>query len=126
MLVPNDNKKKNVLQVGAKRCYDLQEVTCLLPQLGSGPYSNNSGSGYLSRQQYQRLLATANRLHIEVIPEIEMPGHARAAIKAMEARYRYTRCNCCVGSGFVAQVTESTLTTIHDEKEEKIFFTVSL
>ena len=30
----------------------------------------------------------ATARHIEVIPEIEMPGHARAAIKAMEARFR--------------------------------------
>jgi hexosaminidase len=34
------------------------------------------------------ILQHADALKIEIIPELEMPGHARAAIKAMEARSR--------------------------------------
>jgi hexosaminidase len=34
------------------------------------------------------LLRAATARHIEVVPEIDSPGHARAAIKAMEARAR--------------------------------------
>ncbi|KND54494.1 Beta-hexosaminidase [Candidatus Paraburkholderia kirkii] len=44
--------------IGAKRCHDLTEMRCLLPQLSS------------------------------VMPEIDMPGHARAAVVSMEARYQ--------------------------------------
>jgi len=75
-------------EVGGKRCHDLTETTCLLPQLGSGPDSNNNGSGYFTRADYIDIVRYAQARQIEVIPEIDMPAHARAAIIAMEARYR--------------------------------------
>lgn len=74
-------------EVGAKRCHDLTEKTCLLPQLGSGPDNDNNGSGYFTRADYIEILKYAGARQIEVIPEIDMPAHARAAIIAMEARY---------------------------------------
>lgn len=74
--------------VGAKRCHDLSEQRCLLPQLGSGPFSDNNGSGYFSRADYIEIVKYAQARHIQVIPEIDMPAHARAAVIAMEARYQ--------------------------------------
>lgn len=74
-------------QVGSKRCHDLSEQKCLLPQLGSGPDSNNLGSGYFSRNDYIEIIKYAKARFIDVIPEIDMPAHARAAIMSMEARY---------------------------------------
>ncbi len=74
-------------EIGGKRCHDLSEQTCLLPQLGSGPDSDNNGSGYFTRADYIKLLKYAQARQIEVIPEIDMPAHARAAVVAMEARY---------------------------------------
>jgi hexosaminidase len=74
--------------VGGRRCHDLEEQRCLLPQLGSGPFDNNSGSGYYSQEDYIELVRHADAHFIQVIPEIDMPAHARAAIIAMEARYR--------------------------------------
>ncbi|QEM92498.1 beta-N-acetylhexosaminidase [Kosakonia radicincitans] len=73
--------------IGSKRCHDLSEKTCLLPQLGSGPDSNNNGSGHFSRTDYIDILKYAKARQIEVIPEIDMPAHARAAVISMEARY---------------------------------------
>lgn len=73
-------------EVGARRCHDLDERTCLLPQLGSGPTADTSGSGHFSRAEFVSLLRLATALHIEVIPELDMPGHARAAIRAMALR----------------------------------------
>lgn len=73
--------------VGGKRCHDLSETRCLLPQLASGP-DNRSGGGYLSRRDYVDLLRYARARNVEVIPEIDMPAHARAAVVSMEARYR--------------------------------------
>ncbi|OCG31867.1 beta-N-acetylhexosaminidase [Gilliamella sp. Choc4-2] len=73
--------------VGSQRCHDLSEQKCLLPQLGSGPNNDNSGSGYFSREDYIEIVKYAKARFIEVIPEIDMPAHARAAIVSMEARY---------------------------------------
>lgn len=75
-------------EVGAKRCHDLSETTCLLPQLGSGPNSDNFGSGFFSKADYIEILRYANARGVEVIPEIDMPAHSRAAVVSMEARYQ--------------------------------------
>jgi hexosaminidase len=75
-------------KVGSRRCHDLTEQQCLLPQLGSGPFSDNNGSGFFSRADYIDIVKYAQARHIEVIPEIDMPAHARAAVIAMEARYQ--------------------------------------
>ncbi|WP_076585990.1 beta-N-acetylhexosaminidase [Vibrio ostreicida] len=77
--------------IGAQRCFDLEETQCLLPQLGSGPSTDNFGSGYFSRADYIEIVEYAKARHIEVIPEIDMPAHARAAVISMEARYERLR-----------------------------------
>lgn len=76
-----------LIDVGSKRCHDLSEKECLLPQLGSGPDANNNGSGHLTRAEYIDIVKYAQARQIEVIPEIDMPAHARAAVISMEARY---------------------------------------
>ncbi len=73
--------------IGAKRCFDLAERECLLTQLGTGPFETGSGNGYYTRDEFVALLKYAAERHIQVIPEIDMPGHARAAVKSMDARY---------------------------------------
>lgn len=73
--------------IGGQRCHDPDEERCLLPQLASGP-DNRSGGGYLSRADYIALLRYADDRFVQVIPEINMPAHARAAVVAMEARYK--------------------------------------
>ena len=45
------------------------------------------GHGYYSTREFEEILAYAAERHIDVIPEVNMPGHARAAVKAMERRY---------------------------------------
>ncbi|MFC3198943.1 family 20 glycosylhydrolase [Parapedobacter deserti] len=75
-------------EVGAKRGHTLDDATHLMPSYGSGPYVDNAtGTGHYSRSEYIELLEYATERHIRVIPEIETPGHARAAIKSMDARY---------------------------------------
>ena len=74
--------------LGATRCHDLEDKACLMTQLGSGPSTNNSGTGHLTRSDFVQIVRAARARSIEVIPEFDMPGHARAAIKAMEARAR--------------------------------------
>ncbi|WP_431688524.1 family 20 glycosylhydrolase [Hahella sp. NBU794] len=73
--------------VGGKRGHSENELDNLVPSFGSGPFADsNNGSGYFSRQQYVELLRYAAERHIEVVPEFDLPGHARAAIKSMESR----------------------------------------
>lgn len=74
--------------IGSKRCHDLEENTCLLPQLGSGPFAQASVNGFYTKQDYIDILIYADARQIQVIPSMDMPGHSRAAIKSMEARYR--------------------------------------
>lgn len=46
-----------------------------------------TSNGYVSREEFIDLLRYADARGIKVIPEIETPGHARAAIVSMKARY---------------------------------------
>lgn len=73
--------------IGAKRCHDPDERTCLMPFLGAGPEGTPESDGFYTAADYRDILAYAKARNITVIPEIDMPGHAHAAIKAMEARY---------------------------------------
>jgi hexosaminidase len=73
-------------QIGSRRCHDLTERTCLLPQLGAGPDPSTPVNGFYSRGDYIEIVRAAQARHIQVIPSFDMPGHSRAAIKAMEAR----------------------------------------
>lgn len=75
-------------EVGGNRCHDLSETKCILPQLGSGPGSDNMGSGFYSKSDYIELVRYAKARGVTVIPEINMPAHARAAVVSMEARYK--------------------------------------
>jgi hexosaminidase len=74
--------------VGAKRGHTLNNNSNLQPSFGSGPFiTNASGSGFYTKADFIAILKYAADRHISIIPEIETPGHARAAVKAMEARY---------------------------------------
>lgn len=75
--------------IGAVRGHSARPGLRLPPAYGSGPDPvDAAGSGHYTREDYKEILRYAAARHIEVIPEIEMPGHARAAVQAMEARYR--------------------------------------
>jgi len=75
-------------QVGARRGHSTDPLAMLPPSFGSGPADQAPGSGHYSRADLVEILRHATRNHIEVILELEMPGHARAAVVAMEARAR--------------------------------------
>ncbi|MCW3848029.1 carbohydate-binding domain-containing protein [Sphingomonas sp. LB-2] len=75
-------------EMGSKRCHDPSETRCLMPQLGAGPEGTGAGNGYLSQADYIEIVRAAAARDIEVIPSLDMPGHSRAAIRSMEARYR--------------------------------------
>src|SRR5438105_14983763 len=75
---------------GARRGHAPDSDRHLPPAFGSGPQVDRPwGSGFFSHADYVEIVRYAAVRDIEVIPEIEMPGHARAAIKAMQGNQQY-------------------------------------
>ena len=79
---------EELVEVGSKRAYTKDEFENLIPMYGSGPDTNSSGSGYLSRSDYVDILKYASERNISVIPQISVPSHMRSAIVSMNARYQ--------------------------------------
>ena len=74
--------------IGGKRGFTHNESDRLFPMYGSGSGENpNSGTGFLSREDYIEILKEAKLRQIDVVPQISFPSHARAAIVAMKNRY---------------------------------------
>ena len=79
-------------QVASRRGCTLDELKDgFLAQIFDGNGNPNdlsqSANGYLTREQFIDLLRYANARGIKIIPEIDTPGHSRAAIVAMKYRY---------------------------------------
>jgi len=80
-------------RVGARRGYTLDDehfLTQIFSGDGNPDSKEGTANGYFTREEFIDFIKFCGDLGIEVIPEIESPGHARAAIKAMEARLRET------------------------------------
>ncbi|WP_223034691.1 glycoside hydrolase family 20 protein [Hanstruepera marina] len=82
----------------------LQEVSAYREQTLIGHFSDQPNAydgkrygGYYTQEDIKEVVAYAQKHHITVIPEIEMPGHARAAIAA------YPELGCTGDSIKVAQ-----------------------
>lgn len=79
--------------VGARRGYTLDEdrfLAQIFAGNGSPDATYGTANGYISRPEFMQFIRYCHSLGIDVIPEIESPGHARAAIKAMRNRYHTT------------------------------------
>lgn len=77
-------------EVGSKRGHAHKDSLYLPPAYGSGPDANDPnsyGNGFYTRKDFIEIIQYAHARHIQVIPELNLPGHSRAAIKAMELRY---------------------------------------
>jgi len=73
--------------IGARRGV-TRDGASLPPSFGSGAAVDGSpGTGYYDGADFIAILRHAQARHIEVIPEFNMPGHARAAVVAMRARH---------------------------------------
>lgn len=100
-------------ELGSKRGHTAQESANLFPSYGSGPDTSNPyGSGFYTREDYIEILRYATERHITVIPEFETPGHARAAIKSMNARYKKF-----MQEGNQAEAEKYLLRDINDESQ---------
>jgi len=78
-------------EVGSRRGHVHRDSLYLQPAYGSGPDPEDHespGNGFYSQEDFKDILQYAHQRHIEIIPQVNLPGHARAAIMAMELRYR--------------------------------------
>ncbi|RAW01627.1 family 20 glycosylhydrolase [Pseudochryseolinea flava] len=100
-------------EVGSKRGHTLDSKQFLPPSFGSGPnVTTPYGSGYYTRADFIEILRYATKRHITVITEIETPGHARAAVKSMDARYE-----CLMKEGKKAEAEKYLLRDLQDASE---------
>lgn len=84
-------------QIGSRRGFTRDESEHLHPSYGSGPDPNRGlqdagrralggGNGFLTRGEFVELLRYAKERHVQIIPEFNSPGHARAAVVSMAVR----------------------------------------
>ncbi|MDB5272483.1 MAG: hypothetical protein JWO58_850 [Chitinophagaceae bacterium] len=100
-------------QVGSRRGFSADEKNMLLPSFGSGAFPDkNSGSGYYTQADFIEILKFATERNVEVIPEIDFPGHSRAAIKSMLARYARLK-----GEGKTAEAEQYLLNDLQDSSK---------
>ncbi|MDR1881684.1 MAG: family 20 glycosylhydrolase [Prevotella sp.] len=82
---------EELTRVGARRGHTSDESACLYPAFAWGWDASDElalANGYYSRADFIEILQYAKKRHIRVIPEVDLPGHSRAAIKSMNARYK--------------------------------------
>ncbi|MAS52756.1 MAG: beta-N-acetylhexosaminidase [Flavobacteriales bacterium] len=107
--------------VGSKRGYSKNETEMLNPAYGSGPHPNGDeswGTGHYTKQDFIEILKHAKKRHIEVIPELDFPGHARAAIVSMKARQKKL-----IAEGKLAEANEYIL---HDPNDASRYRSIQL
>lgn len=85
--------------VGSRRGYTLDEndfLAQIFTGNGNPDAAAGTANGFITRQEFIEFLRYCGSLGIDVIPEVESPGHARAAIKAMRNRHRATGDMSCL------------------------------
>ena len=65
----------------------LMYTYCVTPDRND---TQTTGNGFYTRADYVEILQYAAARHMLVIPEFDIPGHSRAAVKSMEYRFRTT------------------------------------
>ncbi len=106
-------------EVGGRRGHTHDEREYMIPSYGSGPDPDpdaSMGSGWYTQEEYIEILRYAGERHIEVMPEIDVPGHARAALIGMKARY----------DRLIAEnkVEEADRYRIHDPEDESEYMSI--
>ena len=77
-------------EFGAFRGHTADGKDHLYPSNGSGPFAQvgkSDGCGFYTKADFIEMLKYAADRHIEIIPELDLPGHSRAAVQSMEYRF---------------------------------------
>ncbi|MDJ1485193.1 family 20 glycosylhydrolase [Cytophagaceae bacterium YF14B1] len=99
-------KYPKLTEQGAWRTFNNQDSTCMKRAKDNPDFEIDTKhivqkdgktmyGGFYTQQQMKDIIAFAAARHIEIIPEIDMPGHMMAAIKA----YPYLSCSGNTGWG---------------------------
>ena len=75
-------------EISGGRAHTSDHDGVLHPTYGAGPFREPAthGTGFYTRDDFIEIIRHAHELHIDVIPEINMPAHARGALIAMKTR----------------------------------------
>ena len=65
----------------------LMYTYCVTPDRND---TKTTGNGFYTQADYIEILQYADARHMLVVPEFDIPGHSRAAVKSMEYRFRTT------------------------------------
>lgn len=103
-----------LVEIGANRSPEYLTGSAIPPAYGSG--AKVIGPQYLTRADFIEIIKYANERFITVVPEIETPGHARAAIKAMEVRYNRLKAE--------GKLTEAEKYLLHDMEDASVYRSV--
>ncbi len=102
-------KYPNLIEVGSKR--DNTYVR-LLKKDPNTVYDSTRFGGYYTQEQIREIVQYANERFIEIVPEIEMPGHSRAA------RLSYSWLTCDGKGGEYCPGKEEVFTFLEDVLSE--------
>ena len=97
---------------GSRKGMTLDEKDFLMQTYAGNGDPNDlstTANGYITADQFVELVKYADNLGIEIIPEIETPGHARAVIYSMKNRYnKYINTDRKKAEEFIVWDTEDT------------------
>ncbi len=83
-------KLPELTQIGSRRGHHVHDANGKVQML---PVVFDDGAkgaeGYFTRDEYIELVKYADQRHIEVIPEIDVPGHSRSAIQSLKNKPGY-------------------------------------
>jgi hexosaminidase len=79
-------------------------------------YDNKKYGGYYTQEEIREVVNYAKKKHVTIIPEIEMPGHASAALAA------YPELGCVEGKNYKVKSTWGVFEDIYCPKEETFTF----
>lgn len=88
----------------------------LVGHYGSGVWDDERYGGYYTKEEIREVVEYARERHITVIPEIEMPGHASAALAA------YPELGCVEGKDYQVKTTWGVFEDIYCPSEETFTF----
>lgn len=103
-------KYPKLTEVGAWR------DSTLVGHYGSGRYDGEPYGGYYTQEEVREIVAYAGKKHITVIPEIELPGHASAALAT------YPELGCVEDKEYQVKTTWGIFEDIYCPSEETFTF----